>query len=352
MEKTILFTEGEYSIQKQQGIPEEAFEFLDSIAWGNEGALYEHKNTKEHIRLLYNPMLISINEGDKIQGTAAFCNTDVTVNGSTYNCFYIRYFASSKEIRGKGVMKHFSRKVMELIRDDEKAKTIYFACIESANKSSYRVVESAGYTPMGRIKTMGFSRYFPKVNKNLIQVTTASDKQQIMDLLKEQYQHHALVQFNAIFLQDNYYMIKEQGEIVAACQYHRAHWVINAMKGFLGKIIMNVVPLIPIINQLFNPKKFEFLAFEGIYFKPGYEHQLYQLFEGLLAKEKLKSGMFWLGETCPVREKILQKGQLGLIHSFIKDSDIIIMGSYKNMSDAEIKQVEKSPLYGSAFDFV
>mgnify|MGYP006092910855 CR=1 FL=1 len=41
MKKEILFTDGKYSIQRHQGIPKEAFHFLDSIAWGNEGAIYE-----------------------------------------------------------------------------------------------------------------------------------------------------------------------------------------------------------------------------------------------------------------------------------------------------------------------
>ena len=46
--------------------------FLDSIAWGNEGAIYEHKNTEEHIKLIKNPVLLAIFEGEKIRATAVF----------------------------------------------------------------------------------------------------------------------------------------------------------------------------------------------------------------------------------------------------------------------------------------
>ena len=130
--------------------------------------------------------------------------------------------------------------------------------------------------------------------------------------------------------------ILEKDQIVAGCQYHRVHWVINDMKGLSGKIIMNVVPRIPILNKLFNPKCFEFLAFEGIYFKPGYEHKLHSLFEGLLAREKLKSAMFWMGKSCPIRKQIMINGNLGMIHSFIKDSDVEVMASFKNMTEIEI----------------
>lgn len=352
MKKEILFTEGKYTIQRHEGIPKEAMLFLDSIAWGNEGAIYEHKNTEEHIKLIKNPVLLAIFEGEKIRATAVFNMTTVTTNNENFNCNYIRYFASSKEIRGKGVMKKFSIKVMELIREKEKEKTIYFACIEKANKSSYKVVESAGYHPLGTVKTLGFSRFFPKKEKKIAQITSKEEKAEVLKILHSTYNNHTLTQFDSLFIKDNYFVIREKGEIIAGCQYHRAHWVINNMKGFSGKIVMNVVPLIPVLNNLFNPKKFEFLAFEGLYFKPGYEQQLYALFEGLLAKEKLKSSMFWLGKTCPIRKKILAKGKLGLIHSFIKDSDVEIMAAYKNIDETKIDKLKSKPIFASAFDYI
>jgi hypothetical protein len=352
MKKEILFNEDNYSIQKHHGIPKEALRFLESIAFGNEGAIYEHKNTEEHIKLIKNPMLLGIFEGEQIRATAVFSITNITANGEQYNCNYIRYFASSKEIRGKGVMTKFSKKVMELIRENEKEKTIYFACIERSNKSSYKVVASAGYEPIGTVKTLGFSRFFPKKNKKITQLFLKEEQEEILTLLRKKYEQHTLVQFDSLFLHNNYFVIRENGEIVAGCQYHRAHWVINNMKGLSGKIIMTIIPIIPIINKLFNPKRFEFLAFEGIYYKQGYENHLYSLFEGLLAKEKLKSSMFWMGNSCPIRKKILEKGKLGMIHSFIKDSDVEIMASFKNINETEISNLKSKPIFASAFDYI
>jgi hypothetical protein len=352
MTKEILFSEDSYTIQKHYGIPKEAFSFLESISWGNEGAIYEHKNTEEQIKLIKNPMLIGIFEGEEIRATAIFCRTSITTNNEQINCNYIRYFASSKEIRGKGVMKKFSIKVMELIRENEKEKTIYFASIERENKSSYKVVVSAGYSPIGTVKTIGFSRFFPKKNKNISQISSQEEKEEVLDLLKKKYSQHTLVQFDALFLNNNYYVIYENNEIVAGCQYHKAHWVINNMKGITGKIIMNIVPLLPVINKLFNPKRFEFLAFEGIYFKPGYEQKLHSLFEGLLAKENLKSAMFWMGASCPIKELLIRNGKLGMIHSFIKNSDIKILASFKNINETEILNIKSKPIFASAFDYI
>jgi len=352
MEKKLLYSEGDYSIWRHQGIPDEALNFLDSIAWGNDGAVYEHKNTEEHIRLLHRPTLMAIHERNKIQGTAVFCNTPITAGASQFNCYYIRYFAASKEIKGKGVMKKYAPKVMEAIRDNEKDKTVFFACVEKANRASYRAVENAGYQKIGTMKTNGFSRFFPTVKKNIEQVTTDVVRSEVISLVKKQYEGHALVQFNSLFLLDNYYVIREKGEIIAGCQFHRVHWVVNSMPGFMGKIILNIVPFIPLLNRLFNPGRFKFLAFEGIYVKPGYEHRLMELFEGLLAKEKLYSAMYWMGEDCSVRKRILENGKTGLLHSFIKESDAFIMASFFGLTETEVRDITSRPLFASAFDYI
>lgn len=352
MKKILILQEGEYSIWRHEGIPDEALEFLNRIAWGNEGAVYEHKNTEEHIRLLHRPTLIAIYKHDKIQGTAVFCNTEVTAGNANFNCYYIRYFAALKEIRGKGVMPRYSIKVMKAIHKNEKEKTIFFSSVEKGNKASYRTTEYAGYENIGVIKTSGFSRYFPQKNKKIEQVTTDPVRKEVLALLKNQYKEHALTQFNSIFLNNDYYVIRENGEIVTGCQFHRVHWVVNHMPGILGKILMNIVPLTPILNKLFNPKRFEFLAFEGIYAKPGFENRLMELFEGLLAKEKLKSSMYWLSENCPLRKRILEKGKPGLIHSFIKDSDVFIMVAFHDLTEAEITDLKSRPLFVSGFDYI
>ncbi|HWR34010.1 MAG TPA: hypothetical protein VN451_10800, partial [Chitinophagaceae bacterium] len=192
----------------------------------------------------------------------------------------------------------------------------------------------------------------PKRSAKIQQVKTETEKQEVIALLKEQYRRHALVQFDYLFIHDNYYVIKENNEIVAGCQFHKAHWVINKMPGLMGKIILKVVPRVPLLNKLFNPKKFEFLAFEGIYFKPGKEKLLYKLFEGLLAKEKLKSSLFWMGEKCPWYKALIKYGHLGLINNFVKDSDVYILASYKNMTPEEIHATENSPLFASGFDYI
>lgn len=350
--RTLVLQENEYAIWKYEGVPERIISFFEQTDWGSAGAVYVRKNASELVRLLKKPYLYAVQQGEEIVGTAIFCHTTPYVLDKTYNCYIIRYFAASEAIRGKKLMKYFGGKVMEVVRDAESEKTIYVGCVEKGNLRSYKVVENAGYERLGLLCVSGFSRFYPKSHAGVEQIKTEEQKAQVFSLLKNYYSKHALVHFDYLFLNNNYFVIREGSEIVAGCQYHRVHWAINKMPGLMGKIIMNVLPHTPFLKRLFNPKKHEFLAFEGIYFKPGYEHKLHELFESLLHREKLNSALFWMGETCPYRKSILEFGKLGLIDQFVKDSGVYIMTSYRNMSKAEIAELKSVPLYASAFDYI
>jgi RimJ/RimL family protein N-acetyltransferase len=351
MHRELVLQENELTIWKYHGIPETGIAFFESTNWGSSGMVYERKNSNELIRLLKDPYLYAIEQDNTIVGTAVFCHTQPRVNNQPYNCYIIRYFAASAAIQGKKLMKYYAGKVMEVVQQEETEKTIYVGCVEKGNLRSYRVVENAGYEKLGLLCVNAFSRFYPKAQPDIARLKP-EEQNLMLDLIYDQYKHHALVHTDYLFLKDNYFVIREQGEIVAGCQYHRVHWAINKMPGFMGKIIMNVLPRLPLISKLFNPKRFEFLAFEGLYFKPGHEKTLLRLFEGLLHHEKINAALFRMGESCPHRKAILNYGKLGLLNSFVKDSGVYIMTSYQNMNEEEIKTLKSLPLYASAFDYI
>ncbi len=350
--KTLVLKEDHYTIWKYDGVPKEVISFFEQTNWGSAGAVYVRRNSSELVRQLQKPYLFAVQQQDQIVGTAIFCHTKPAVLGEAYNCYIIRYFAASEAIRGKKLIKYYAGKVMEVVREEEKEKTIYVGCVEKGNIRSYKVVENAGYEQLGLLRVSAFSRFSPSAQNNIERINSKSERENVLKLLEKQYAKHVLVHFDYLFLKDNYFVIREHGEVVVGCQLHRVHWAINSMPGLMGKIIMNVLPNIPLINKLFNPRQFEFLAFEGIYFKPGHEKTLLQLFEGLLHQEGLNSALFWMGENCPYRKTIHQHGKLGLMQHFVKDSGVYIMTSYRNMSNEEIYKLKSGPLYASAFDYI
>lgn len=352
MNRKLLFKEPPFYIWRESGIRPEAVDFLQHIVLGSAGLIYEHKTIPQIIPVLPNPDLLYVAENEDILATVVFCQNEIGVAGHRFNSQYARYFAAGPKIRGRGLVKKFSAHVMDVARAGEERKTIFFGVVEAKNKASFKVASSVGYQPIGKIKTVGFSRFFPKRSRRIEKVNTPDEKKGVLDLLQDFYRDHSLVHFDFLFLNEGYYVIRENGEIVAGAQLHIGHWVIKRMPGLLGKILLKVIPHLPLLNTIFNPRKFKFASFEGIYFKPGYEDRLFELFEGLLVKQKLKTALFWMAEQSPHYEKIITHGRLGLFHNFVKDSDTQVMASFRNMTPEEEKLFENHPVYACSLDYL
>ena len=351
MKKELLMTEDGYEIYREAGVPQSALDLLLENSIGSAGLVYEHLNTPEHVSQLSNPTTISLQKSGRMLGIGIFCQVEVKVRQHAYNCYYVRYFSASQSIRGHGLMKKFGEKAMKLIRESENIPTIFYASIENMNISSFKVVSNSGYRTIRNISTIGLSRFFPKKSSKIKKAETGAEKASILDHLTAFYSGHSMVQFTKIFHQNDYYYLEENGEMVAGMQVHRINWRVKKMPGLSGKIILNVVPHVPLINRVFNPRKFDFLALEGIWFKPGHEQHFHQLLEGLLAENKLHTALWWMDESCPVLQQLKQYGQFGFIHPFTKNAGTHIMASTNKLSQEEIKMLEESPVYVSAFDF-
>jgi hypothetical protein len=351
MEKNLLFAEAGFEISMEKPIGTDAVELLKQTSIGGNGPVYRHLDTEEHVKNLVNPAMISLRKSGNLLGMGVFCNLQVKVLQNPFNCFYVRYFSASPEIRGKGYMKKFGKQAMSLIREGQKEKTIFYASVENHNISSIKVINEAGYKAIRKIKTLGFSRFFPKKSLNIRQAQNPEQKRAILELLTTFYSGHSLVQFTKIFHLDDYYYIEENGEIVAGCQIHRVHWVVKKMAGIQGKMMVHLIPFLPLIRKIFNPRRFNFLALEGIFVKKGKEARLLELFEGLLVQNKVNAALAWLDEQCPLYRQLTEQGKLGMLNVFTCKADTRLMASFVGMSEAEIAQTSNNPVYISSFDF-
>jgi len=351
VQKKLLFSEGEFDISFERPVGNDAINLLKANSIGNQGPVYRHLDTEEHVKNLVNPTLISLRKKDSLVGMGVFCNLEVKVDNNPYNCFYIRYFSAAPEIRGQGFMKKFGLRAMSLIRNGQHGKTIFYASVEAHNKSSLNVVEEAGYEPIRKIKTLGISRFFPKQSNKIRSAQTPDEQKRILQSLSDFYGKHSMVQFTKIFHLNDYYFIEEDGQLVAGCQIHRVHWIIKKLGGITGKAIVALSPYIPLIRKIFNAKKFNFLALEGIYFVAGKEKRFLELVEGLLAMHGFNTALAWFDKECPSYHAICKNGNLGLVNLFTRKADTYLMASFVDMDADEIQKVKNCPVYISSYDF-
>ena len=351
-QKHKVYDDGIFSITIASGHSDSLVHFLDKVLWGSQGVLYRHKNIRRDLSLLPNPKTITLNKNEIIIASMVSTRSHIDLNGQRYNSEYFRYFAAADSVRGAGIVKQLSAKLIRILLADTRSKTIFYGCIEKHNKVMHHIAESMNFKPLGTIKSLGFSRVAPKISREIYHLTNSVDQDNILGLLKQLYSQHGLVNFDGLFTNNNYYVIRENGEVVAGCQYQRGQWAITHMKGRWRNFLLKVIPKIPFLKTLIDPTNFEFLGFDSIFLKPGYEHKLHILLESLLAREKLRAGLFWMGEHCPIRRQLTDFGGLGLIHCLVKNTDVKVVGLSKGLSTDELTKIADAPMVFSARNFL
>jgi len=273
----------------------------------------------------------------------------VTCDELKAEAFYFRYFASSPQHRGNVFVARTSTLVIDWMKKNSSGKTLFYAYLEKKNFQSSKLVASLGFEVIRSTSTYGFSRFFPKKDARVQKVLQAREKESVIDLLRDFYRHHSMVNFSSIHNNDNYFVIREHGEIVAGVQVVKSRWIVQQMEGWSGQLIMKAAPHIPFINRLFNPSDFNFVGFEGIYFKSGRKKDLMRLFEHILAEFQVNAGLFWQDVACPYN---LKNEALGLINKFVEGTGSSLMVHFNETGDQEKELIKSLPVYISCFDFV
>lgn len=348
----LIAEQAPYQIWVQEGIPPFIINFLKTVRLGTDGAVYRHYDTEDRIAHIAQPYVAYATEGEQFVACMVMSKIKTWQGNQPLDSYYIRYFSAHPDYRGKGITKQMSQLFIKAFAKTLPTGALLYGVLEGGNHRSIKIVEKVGFEQRKPVLTIGFSRFFPKGSKRIQRIKTPAEKQVVLDLLEDYYQDYAIRHFQNVFQKDRYYVIREKGEILAGLQVHQTVWKVESMPGLSGKILLSILPRLPIINQMFNPRHFEFITFEGIYHKVGEEAALYELIEGLLAQEKLKTAIFWLAKDAPLTQMILQRGKLGLMHQFVKNAGTFIAYNTTQLSDAQQEQLLRFPPYISSFDFI
>lgn len=347
----LVAEEAGLTLSKEQGIPQEVVAFLESVTWGTDGALYEHLDTADHIRRLADPHLVLLRKDGEIAATAIFSRRTGRTGTLEMPFYFVRYFAASPIIRGTGIIKRNGPAFMHGIREGEAGKTVFMGIIEEGNHRSMKVATAAGQRPIATIQTVGFSRFFPKDDPRVRQIRE-EEREPIRRLIDAQYAGHSMVHHHTLFDRAEYFVLEEGGEIVAGAQVQEGHWRMRGMPGLTGRLVMKVLPRLPLLRRIFNPNDFRFLSFEYIYLKPGHENALYSLMEALLHRFGRNSALLWFDERAPLYQTLRRQGRLGIIDRFTRGTKVFIMASFVHLTPEEEALVAGRPWFTTGFDFM
>ncbi len=357
-------------IEVVHGANEDIKALLSKVILGTPGRMrYRHIGLLDKIDNVGKTIFLTLRKGHRLLGTVGLVQRLVETGENRNNAFFIRYFAifspmqsekhGRQQKRGEDDKQSFLKEELKLQIDRmnqfienpelQKIKTISYAYIEKENERSMNFGDVMGYQTAGEVHTLPFSRFFPKHNKN-VQSLPKEDGENMMNKIREFYKDHIMFFPDYLSLDDHYFVYKKHGEIVAGVQCYPVDFEIIEMPGFSGWLLLHVIPGLPVIRRMFQADKFSFIAFDGIWYKPGCEKYLMPLYESVCANFSTKIAMSWHDSRSRIYKEVKKAVRMGFLASILGTLPGIIRIKFFNQTGEEKQEFLEKPVYISGYD--
>ncbi|HET9503870.1 MAG TPA: GNAT family N-acetyltransferase [Hymenobacter sp.] len=318
---------------------------LQQTTYGTHGPQYRHTGQAEKVARITGPHFFELWKGEELAGTYCLSRRLVPTPTGPVPGYYGRYLAVAAAHQGHGYGHLLKQEAVRYIERTQAGPHLFYSYVEGANARSLQIAAQAGFHALAQLEALAFGRLYPKLDPRFGQLP-AAEQPAMRAWLAAAYQGHALVQLDHLFDEGNYFVLRENGEIIAGVQANPVRWRIVAMPGISGKFMLRVLPHVPVLKRLINPARHEFAALEALYVLPGREPALLALLESVLAHFGYTSALVMLDTTSPLHGYLKNSGKLGLLQALKQPTYSQVLVKLNGLA-----QAPAPPLYASAFDY-
>ena len=323
-------------------------EHLEKIRWGTDGAIYRLCDYEKTLRHVPDARFLAIRKQGRLVGIRLLTEKRIPWQGKPLQAFYHGLFSVAPDEQHRGHGRKLAQWTLDYIQARSELRSITYAFVEAGNHRSFRISESLGYRRIGTFHATWFSRLHPKTSARLSPLAK-SDVPELLNRLARQYQGHALTDFSISLERNNYRILREGKTIVAGLQAESQRWVFESLGGTGGFMAVKILPCIPVLGSLFNPREFRFLKVGNIFFSPGRAQAASELLEATLAGSGLKVALMFLDKKSPVYLEWLSKGGLGILNA-LAEVEVHVMARFQGFPDEEVEEFSRRPLSISPID--
>ena len=327
-------------IFKECSTPSDAvIDLIQNTILGSNGARYKHLGVLEQLQKLDEPSYFSLIKGDKCLGNITLCKRP--------EAFYLRYFAFDAAYQANRFKSISSKPKSSLLRKEialffntklEAFKRPIYAYIEPENSRSINMALQFDFNAVCQIHMHHFSRFKPRSNVQFCWISH-----------EEAYEHVHKTYGNYTYYFEHLNSGKfagwrVDGTLIFIARFHEGCWEIQSLTGMFGKALTKIIPWIPLINKIINPKKHSFIAFDSLVVinKSVQKKELNYFFSAALAAFEVKHMMHWSDPNDP-NQSNLQEIKWGLLHRFLGKGFINLM----------VKgEIKPGPYYVDAMDML
>jgi len=374
MEKArTLLTYHSLTVEVESSPNEELLEHMHSTVMGQPGGFrYQHTNLTERLTSPGENYFMYLRKSGKMMGTVGFCGKPAETEGITYDSWLIRYFSIKAPLRA--VPK--KRKEREDLKDENKRSTILgrfiqpvfadpsqlregdqgkenpaiiYAIVEQKNLRSMNISAQMGLETVGQMASFSFNRLRP-VRSARVEKLQREEQGPMLANLKEYYRDYTLFFSDPLFKNDDYYVIKDSGRIVAGIQIYHVTWrIVDFGSGMANKVV-SLLTKIPWFKKRFDPEKMRLLALDGIYCEKGFESALYELMEGVLERTGTYMAMLMMDMDSEVYRIYRDRQKLGILHKILGTFYADIRVRFINMPQKVRQYFLDHPTYIPTYD--
>ncbi len=372
MNSIILYEYGSLKLIREFELSNDVLSQLQNTVYGNPGGIrYLHQDVDKKIRKINNLSFGTLRKNNQLYLIIGVCERITYFKEVPCGTFYLRYvtvntaFAkkagTSKtlkekkvEARSSSLLKKAMEKISEIFNyvalpdEFDKTKRLYFAYIEEENYRSLEFTEFF-FEKIRDFSVIPYSRLLPRKNKN-VSLLNEYEIKEIIGLLKNQYRNYTLFSFDNLNFQEDYYVLKKNNEIIAGVKANIVKWKIVNLPGLTGKLIIYLIPFLPLFSRLIKRKIFRFLAFEALYYKEGMEQYIPILMESVCGIKKVYAGLLYADMESPLYHVIKNIKKPGILNKMFGETSGKIVARFIGFNDKEKEVFKSNPAYISGFD--
>lgn len=374
MEERILFENSGFRLILSRTIDTQLISFLDQVIWGTPGGIrYKKTPYTEKSRDLPGLQFLKLFRKERLIGTLGLLYKEITVEGRKVHTYYIRNFAFAEEFRVKlsagetrkkktptrARESSFRQRIANLFLSGEaftqihgEEPVVFWAYVINNNERSGRLVREFDFTERRTFRTLVYNTGRPGIAEGFTPLSS-EEIPYMRALLEEYYRRYSKVDIDRILGRDRYFVLKKDNEIIAGISAQSVRWELVHLPGWSGKILMNILPKLPLLKNILNPKDFRFAGMEGIYLRQGKEAYLEPLFKSVCAQLGVKVAMTWQDAESTLCGQIEESVNLGFIHRLSRNTDAVsFVTRYLNCTQEIEDAMEKSPVYISGIEVI
>jgi hypothetical protein len=374
MEKSrTLLTYHDLTVEVESSPGKELLEHMHNTVMGQPGGFqYHHTDLEDRLMSPGENYYMYLRKSGKMMGSAGFCGKPALTNRVAHDSWLIRYFSIKAPMRSvpkkrkekadlkdehkrSSVLGRFIQPIFaepSQLRDGEQKNdqpSIIYAIIEQKNLRSMNFSAQMGLETVGEMASFSFSRLSPKKSARVEQLPE-NEQEEMLSLLKEYYQEHTLFFTDPLFKNDDYYVIRDRGKVVAGIQTYPVTWKIVDFGSKTANWLIRVLTQIPWVRKRITPEQLDLLAFDGIYCEAGYEKELYELMEGVLAQSGRYLAMVMVDKSSNLYCIFERQKKLGLLHKIFGTFLADIRVRFINLPEETRQYFLDHPTYIPTYD--